>query len=140
MILHGLVRGDRLALDAAKAPGSPAGHIAESAKDQSPRVTGAPGAVPSGVSRSPRSPAANRCGYPEFMSFSRLFGQVGALRMRPLLHAMRLLLFALLHAPEEGSADIDHFRTFLAEAQRAYATVLLILERPDAGGAMPAPE
>lgn len=57
-----------------------------------------------------------------------------------LLHAMRLLLFALLHAPEEGSADIDRFRAFLAEAQRAYATVLLILERPDAGGAIPAPE
>ena len=57
-----------------------------------------------------------------------------------LLHAMRLLLFALLHAPGEGSADIGHFRAFLAKAQQAYATVLLILERPDAGGAIPAPE
>jgi hypothetical protein len=57
-----------------------------------------------------------------------------------LLHAMRLLLFALLHAPEEGSADIDRFRAFLAKVRRTYATVLLILQRPDTGDAVPAPE
>jgi hypothetical protein len=57
-----------------------------------------------------------------------------------LLHAMRLLLYALLHAPEEGSADINRFRAFLSRVQPAYASVLLILERPDAGMAIPAPE
>jgi hypothetical protein len=53
---------------------------------------------------------------------------------------IRLLLFALLHAPEEGSADIDHFRWFLAEVKRVYATVLLFLGRPDVGAAVPSPE
>lgn len=57
-----------------------------------------------------------------------------------LLHAMRLLLLALLHAPEEGSADINRFRAFLARVRRAYATVLLILQRSDVGDAVPAPE
>lgn len=57
-----------------------------------------------------------------------------------LLHVIRLLLFALLHAPEEGSADIDHFRWFLAEVKRVYATVLLFLGRPDVGAAVPSPE
>ncbi|MFG1801312.1 hypothetical protein ACGFI4_14225 [Micromonospora carbonacea] len=57
-----------------------------------------------------------------------------------LLHVMRLLLFALLYAPEEGSADIDHFRVFLTKAEQVYASVLLILERPDVGWAIPAPE
>jgi hypothetical protein len=57
-----------------------------------------------------------------------------------LLHVMRLLLFALLHAPGPGSADVDHFRGFLAVVQRVSANVLLILERPDTGSAIPAPE
>jgi hypothetical protein len=57
-----------------------------------------------------------------------------------LLHAMRLLVFALLHAPDEASTDIDHFRAFLAVAKRVYATVLLILERPDVGSAVAAPD
>jgi hypothetical protein len=57
-----------------------------------------------------------------------------------LLHVMRLLLWALLHAPAEGSTDIDHFRVFLVAAQRVYATTLLILERPDVGWSIPEPE
>jgi len=57
-----------------------------------------------------------------------------------LLHAMRLLVFALLHAPDEESADIDHFRAFLAEVKRVYATVLLVFGRPDVGSAVPSPE
>ncbi len=55
------------------------------------------------------------------------------------LHAMRLLIFALLHAPDEESTDIDQFRVFLAKVKRVYATVLLIFERPDVGSAVPSP-
>lgn len=57
-----------------------------------------------------------------------------------LLHSMRLFLFALLHAPDEQSTDVTHFRSFLIHVRRVYATVLLILERPDVGSATPAPE
>ena len=57
-----------------------------------------------------------------------------------LLHAMRLLLFALLNAPKEGSVDIGHFRMFLVKVRQVYTSVLLILERPDVGGSIPAPE
>jgi hypothetical protein len=55
------------------------------------------------------------------------------------LYAMRLLVSALLHAPDEESADVHHFRAFLAEVARVYATVLLVFERPDVGSAVPAP-
>ena len=57
-----------------------------------------------------------------------------------LMHAMRLLLFALLHAPKENCAEPDQYRSFLAWAGQAYASVLLILERPDVGNAVPAPD
>ncbi|WP_431930286.1 hypothetical protein [Micromonospora sp. RP3T] len=57
-----------------------------------------------------------------------------------LLHAMRLLVFALLHAPDAESGNVDQFRRFLAEIRRVYATVLLIFERFDVGSAVPSPE
>lgn len=57
-----------------------------------------------------------------------------------LLHAMRLLVFALLHAPDEESADVAHFLAFLSDVHRIYATVLLIFERPDVGSTVPSPE
>lgn len=56
-----------------------------------------------------------------------------------LQHAMRLLVFALLHAPDENSTDGDDFRAFLAVVKRVYAMVLLILGRPDVGSAVPSP-
>ena len=56
-----------------------------------------------------------------------------------LLHTMRLLLFALLHAPDEDTTDVAAFHVFLKHVQQVYATVLLILERPDVGSAIPAP-
>lgn len=54
-----------------------------------------------------------------------------------LLHAMRLLVSALLYAPEEKTANIDDCRTFLTEVKQAYATVLLLFERDDVGSAVP---
>ena len=57
-----------------------------------------------------------------------------------LLHSMRLFLFALLHAPDEQSTDVADFHSFLIHVRRVYATVLLILQRPDAGSAIPAPD
>ena len=57
-----------------------------------------------------------------------------------LLYVMRLLLWALLNAPEVGSADINQFRAFLVVVRQVYATALLIFERPDVGGSIPAPE
>lgn len=56
------------------------------------------------------------------------------------LYAMRLLVSALLHAPEEESTDVDQIRMFLAQVKRIYATVLLVLERADVGSAVPAPD
>lgn len=57
-----------------------------------------------------------------------------------LLHSMRLFLHALLYAPEEQSTDVADFHAFLAHVRRVYGTVLLILERPDVGSAIPSPE
>jgi hypothetical protein len=55
------------------------------------------------------------------------------------LYAMHLLVSALLYAPDDESTDVRHFRVFLAQIKRIYATVLLVLERADVGSAIPAP-
>lgn len=57
-----------------------------------------------------------------------------------LLYSMRLFLFALLYAPDEQSTEVARFHSFLVHVRRVYATVLLILERPDVGSAIPAPD
>jgi hypothetical protein len=57
-----------------------------------------------------------------------------------LLHSMRLFLFALLYAPDEHATGVGRFHSFLVHVRHVYATALLILERPDVGSAIPAPE